>query len=129
MIRIRRTPRATLVAALALLGLYLLALGPALWVICQNPPRWVVGTIYSFYEPLDLLARRSRTVNDCLVAYAGIWLPADANRRATPTPPIRLLQVFLGSGMACWFIWNVVGWFAPKRHPAAESSDRKKACP
>jgi hypothetical protein len=127
MIRIRINPRATLLAALALFVLYLLALGPALWLICQNAPRWMVAIFSTVYEPLDLLAHRSSTIKDWLSAYAKIWLPANPTREPPPTPPIRSLQVFLAGTLACWFIWNVVGWFAPKDPPALDPSDPKDA--
>ena len=121
----RRTPRGTLSSVVAMCLLYLLALGPVSWVICQNPPPWVVSVIYSFYEPLDILAHNNSTIEKCFVAYGSIWIPADPNKRPTPTPPIRWLQVFLAVSSACWLIWNVVGWFGPKDPLTRESSIRK----
>jgi hypothetical protein len=124
MIKIRGTPRWTLLIVLAAAVMYLLAFGPALWLICQNPPRWMVATVYSIYEPLELLARKNDTINGWLVAYCALWTPS-VGIRPMPTLPYRWLQPILGTVVGCWFIWNIDGWLDPRKSCGLEATSNQ----
>src|SRR5262245_17790745 len=103
MAHIVRKPRTTLLVVLSGLALYLLAFGPAIWLLSRDPPRWVIIIVATIYEPLDRLAHRNQTVNGWIVAYARLWMPAEGSRlTGGPAASLRWMQLLTGAVIGCW---------------------------
>ncbi len=91
------------------------------WLICNfHLPQWFVAIIATFYEPLIWVDKIFPGGVDWMKGYVGLWTQGKA-LKSGPAYPLPFLGELLAVSIACWFIWNVVGWFTSgRRHPHPE---------
>lgn len=106
----------------ALLVLYLLSVGPAVWLLSNIAfPEWVEEGYNCLYCPLTLLADRSDFVAEILEGYAEFCCnsegPPATNIHLSDPPPF--LVEFLGTLIGAWLIWNFVRWLNQRKVAAS----------